>query len=296
MKKLTLLIALSLLMSVCGCQKTEAPTEIKACKTWPQPDCYIDSTNVDTIILNAPINQKNDQDRTPLMVARDAESVRALISSKADVNARTRDGRSALFFSNPKTIGLLINAHADLNFKTTADATLLMIASANEDLQLVKTLVEAGADLNAKDYNGRTALHYAASIHQVIVNGDERKVITNVLDLSESNPHSVHTKDHVVDPNNAYGADIIYKTSDPAIAKTLIEAGADVNAKDVNGRTPLFFALNRDIAESLIAANANVNIQDNQGMTPLQAIQTSQYKPANGLNDLVTVLTTASAK
>jgi ankyrin repeat protein len=59
------------------------------------------------------------------------------------------------------------------------------------------------------------------------------------------------------------------------VARDLIEAGADVNAKDNNGFTPLCFCAKKghlDVARALIEAGADVNAKvDNgdNGVTPL---------------------------
>ena len=48
--------------------------------------------------------------------------------------------------------------------------------------------------------------------------------------------------------------------------------GADVDAEDENGRTPLHLAAcggHTEVAELLIARGANVNVKDKQGKTPL---------------------------
>ena len=102
----------------------------------------------------------------------------------------------------------LIAAGADVNATDNSGMTALMFA-AKEDT--AKVLLEAGADVNAKDNDGKTALMFAAT-------------------------------------NNS---------SD--VAWLLLAAGADANAKDNDGSTALMFATEQeaiDIAELHRAAVA----------------------------------------
>lgn len=66
--------------------------------------------------------------------------------------------------------------------------------------------------------------------------------------------------------------------SKSAIAtRTLIGAGADVNARDEQGHTPLMWVISKynvpgqaaQIAKELIDAGADANAKDNKGMSPL---------------------------
>ncbi|VDN98907.1 unnamed protein product [Rodentolepis nana] len=56
-----------------------------------------------------------------------------------------------------------------LRFTNTADFTPLIFASYHGNTSLVRTLLEMGADINAVDRNGWTALHWAAQQNRVEV-------------------------------------------------------------------------------------------------------------------------------
>ena len=59
---------------------------------------------------------------------------------------------------------------------------------------------------------------------------------------------------------------------DLSIIKLLIEKGANVNAKDGGGVTPLHLADTVEVATLFIAKGANVNTKDNEGRTPLHRV------------------------
>ena len=78
------------------------------------------------------------------------------------------------------------------------------------------------------------------------------------------------------EPPTAKAADIsIHQAANDGnieAVKKHLAAGADVNAKEDNGFTPLHEAANqghKEIAELLIAKGANVNAKDEKGYTPL---------------------------
>ncbi len=56
----------------------------------------------------------------------------------------------------------------------------------------------------------------------------------------------------------------------PAVVRLLVAAGSDVNATDVIGYTPIHFGLHEpDVVQVLVDAGANVNMADPVGRTPL---------------------------
>ena len=87
-----------------------------------------------------------------------------VISSALDVKSET-GGKAvldAVSKNNTAILKILLDAGADANAKDTYGITALMFASEKGHDTCVKLLLDAGADANAKDNNGRTALKSAS--------------------------------------------------------------------------------------------------------------------------------------
>lgn len=99
------------------------------------------------------------------------EILKLLISHGADVNALSKYDEPALFpaLDNLKLVKLLVENGADIELRATGlnvytgrQTTALHEASYRASLNVVKYLIEQGADIHATDANGWTPLHYAA--------------------------------------------------------------------------------------------------------------------------------------
>jgi ankyrin repeat protein len=111
--------------------------------------------------------------RTPLITAialSDAPRVSALLASKADPDAKDANGIRAIHYAagepDPAILRTLILAGADINAKGRTGKTPVMEAARLGMFQNVKILVDAGADLNAHDDQNRNTLMFAAMAKQ----------------------------------------------------------------------------------------------------------------------------------
>ena len=92
-------------------------------------------------------------------------SMQKLLSGGADPNARDEIGEPILLLGayngNTEVVKLLLEKGADVNVKRADDGTTaLWIASYEGKTEVVKLLLEKGADVNVKDKDGVTAVSY----------------------------------------------------------------------------------------------------------------------------------------
>lgn len=252
------------------------------------------------VAKGADINARDNEGKTALLRAashrQPDEVIQLLLEKGADVNARDNRGLSTLMWEarwgTPRThkygpikvlrdhgarVGLmealllgeqataqaLVNQETDANFKGPFGQTVLMAAAERGYLEVVEALLHRGAEVNAREEYQMSALLFAVG----------------------ASPNGMPPERGVEAPK---------ELKDPgriALVKTLIAHGADVNASNKVGETPLQWAAHwglTDIVRVLIAGGAEV--KGKAGQEALRIADRGDHA------DIVTLLKQAGAK
>jgi ankyrin repeat protein len=209
-----------------------------------------------------------------------AQIVRLLLEKGANPNARDGDGKTPLMGANREVAKLLLEKGAEVEARDVEYNTALLWAlnyyedvahvykerifarrkpaertplNPEEKLEVVKIILDNGADINAKSARGATALSNA-----------RRPVDTTIAQFLLEKGADVNSA------VSSAGPDIYLHSGE--FARLLLKHGADTGIKDKSGRTALMLACYQsksEIAEMFLESGADTNVVDNDGNSPL---------------------------
>jgi ankyrin repeat protein len=242
----------------------------------------------------------------------DVETARLLVKAGADVKLANRQGLTPLALAaangSAPMLKVLLDAGADANAPDPANQTPLMLAAGVGSLDAARVLLEHGATLDAKDAQfEQTALMVAVRENhpQVVkllvelgadVNAKTRVGPTPPFILPNSVPGFGHGIGIVRGGSPDRGrrspapgglSPLQYAARDGRLdtVKILLAAGADINQVEANDITPLITAISNnhpDVATYLIEQGADVKKADWYGRTPLfTAVETRNMDVEN---------------
>ena len=185
----------------------------------------------------------------------------ALVAAKADVNIKDRQGRTPLWGAVETELDVvkyLVDNGADVNARDQIRSSPLLWAAGFGKPETVGFLLTKGADVKAIDDNGWTPLIWAAGLGQP----------QTVLLLIKAGGDLTVADVQMGDTPLLRGA----RTGKPESLTMLIEAGADMKAKNKLGQTALHLSAASGSPEKLtilLAAGADPNALDDKGWAPI---------------------------
>ena len=198
------------------------------------PELITNLIKLDNTAVNLPDNSGN----TPLIYAAQRglnENIKILLANGADVNYRNpATGLSAISAAaaegNSATIRLLVRTgKADVNISDLSGRTPIFYAVEQDQQDALRTLFSLGADPNAQDHTGVTALMRASAKNR-------QDCVDILLRQKNIKKDTKDFQDRAAITYSVYADDL-------GPAQALLKAGADINGRDKSGNTPLMSAV-----------------------------------------------------
>ena len=210
----------------------------------------------------------------------DLDTVRRILKTPADINARDKNGFTPLMlaaqYGHTEVVQALIDGGALVNLKADSvegdhwTALMLAVSSLyNGNADIVRILIKAGADVNATATGGYSVLMAAMPIAKMPRDGDWGKILKMLLKAG-ANVNGRDEKGYTA----LMFASCVARDC-PDCVNTLVGAGAKVDLKTKEGLSALAISVSRDypkITKALIDAGAEVKNANCRGYTPLMLI------------------------
>ena len=223
-------------------------------------------------------NAQNQFGSTALIwSATDLAKVQLLLDHGANPNLASKKGRTPLLVAamsdgSAPIVRLLLDKGADIHATDFLKTTALKAAAFGNDTETIKLFLDAGLDPNAADLPGLTPLMMTAGWNGNVT-------ATKMLLAKGANVNAVSrpvmglpTRIAPSKFGNLTALLMAAAFGPPELIKTLVDAGAHVNAIDVRGMSPLMLATANDhqdpeVISLLLSHGADAQLKDDKGFS-----------------------------
>jgi ankyrin repeat protein len=187
----------------------------------------------------------------------DINKVHSLIN-RVGIDTRSTAVHTAILFGKYDILKLLIENGADINAKDNQGNSPIHGAIENNEIHILRLLIEKGADINAKNNLGQSPLHLAVELDNF---NCAQVLILSRVDINAQNNLGQSPLHLAVELENFN------------YVQVLILNRANINALDANRNSPIHIAIkngNIEIMEYLIISRADLTIRNADGLTPFE--------------------------
>ena len=236
----------------------------------------------------------------------DVNEAQRLIRAGANVSVANNYGATAMSIAaeagNTAVIRLLLKAGADPDSANPEGQTALMSVARSGNVAAAKLLLRAGARVNAREqWGNQTALMWAAAqrqpqmVRSLVQHGAEVDARGEVRNW----PRKVTSEPREKDMNWGGLTPLLFAAREgcAACAKELLAGHADIDLPDPHGTTALVMAIMNmqfDTAKFLIETGANLQLWDFYGEAPLYAAVDMRVVPQGGRVDAPSIDSTTA--
>ncbi|MDP0561885.1 MAG: ankyrin repeat domain-containing protein [Candidatus Endonucleobacter sp. (ex Gigantidas childressi)] len=164
--------------------------------------CKKDDNSIFDMLLEygANVNAKNNRNQGVLHIAVGShmlENTRALLNKGADVNQTNTDEETPIFLTilHNDMLSILLQNNANVNHTDKKGNTVLHYAVINGSISTVSILLESGAAINLKGYQGCTPIYNVAMELKCCRHGDAGKKAQELISYLVSNGADINIED-----------------------------------------------------------------------------------------------------